>query len=123
MTFTDTMHSALAGVTVLIILLGMGFGAAAHGRRFRLYSIGTLLTLLVLGAVLRFMSGSQLATQGVVAPPRWFGLIERIDIYGFLLWIVVLAIVLLRERDVTGSIAGRDSQRGTGFNERVHEPP
>ena len=122
-TFTDTMHSALAGVTVLLILLAMGFGAAAYGNRFRIYSIGTLLTLLVLGAVLGFVSGSQVATQGVVAPPRWFGLIERIDVYGFMLWVAVLAIVLLREREGTGSIAGRDSQRDAGFNERVHETP
>lgn len=29
------------------------------------------------------------------APP-WFGLIERINVYGYLLWIAVLAIILLR---------------------------
>ncbi len=95
-TFTDTMHSVLAGVTVLLILLAMGFGAIAYGKRFRLYSIGTLLTLLVLGATLGFMGGTQIAAQGVIAPPQWFGLIERINIYGFMSWVVVLAIVLLR---------------------------
>ena len=98
-TFTDTMHSALAGVTVLIILLAMGFGAIAYGKRFRFYSMGTLLTLLVLGAALGFMSGAQVAGQGIVMPPRWFGLIERVDIYGFLLWVAVLAVVQLRGGD------------------------
>jgi len=95
-TFTDIMHSALTGVTVLLILLGMGFGAIAYGKRFRLYSIGTLLIILLLGAGLGFVAGAPIAAQGVIAPPQWFGLIERINIYGFMSWMVVLAIVLLR---------------------------
>ena len=98
-TFTDTMHSALAGVTVLIILLAMAFGAYVYGKRFRLYSIGTLLILLLLGAALGFMGGAQVAEKEIIMPPRWFGLIERIDIYGFLLWVTVLAIVQLRVED------------------------
>ena len=103
-TFTDSMHSALTGVTVLLILLAMGFGAIIYGKRFRLYSIGTLLTILVLGAVLGFVAGAQIATQGVIAPPQWFGLIERINVYGFMSWVVVLAIVLLRAKKCQGSI-------------------
>jgi hypothetical protein len=106
-TFTDTMHSILAGVTVLLILLAMGFGAIAYGKRFRLYSIGTLLTLLVLGAVLGFVGGAQIAAQGFIAPPQWFGVIERITVYGFLLWVLVLAIVLLRAEKGLGLIGAR----------------
>jgi hypothetical protein len=97
-TFTNTMHSILAGVTVLLFLLAMGFGAFACGKRFRLYSIGTLLTLIVLGAVSGFMAGAQITQQGFTAPPQWFGLIERITIYGSMLWVAVLAIVLLSAR-------------------------
>jgi hypothetical membrane protein len=108
-TFTDTMHSALTGVTVLLILLAMGFGAIAYGKRFRLYSIGTLLTILILGAGLGFVAGAQIAAQGVIAPPQWFGLIERINIYGFMSWVVVLAIVLLRAEKGPGLFSDRDA--------------
>ncbi len=97
-TFTDIMHGILAGVHVLLFLLAMGFGATAYGKRFRLYSIGTLLTLIVLGAVSGFMAGAQITVQGFTTPPQWFGAIERITIYGSTLWVVVLAIVLLRAR-------------------------
>jgi hypothetical protein len=33
---TDTLHSILASADVLFILLIIGFGAAAFGKRFRL---------------------------------------------------------------------------------------
>ena len=105
-TFTDTAHSALAGVTVLLIVLAIGCGAFSYGRRFRLYSKGTLLALLVLGAVLGFMSGTQIGDQGTIAPPQWFGLIERIDIYGFLLWVVALATVQWRAEEGRGFRGG-----------------
>src|SRR5262245_26676657 len=38
-TLSDSLHRALGGVTVFLMFLAMGFGAAAFGRRFRLYSI------------------------------------------------------------------------------------
>jgi uncharacterized protein DUF998 len=47
--FTDTMHILLTILLVLLIFLFIGFGAGAAGKAFRLYSIGTILTLLVFG--------------------------------------------------------------------------
>src|SRR5678816_129434 len=41
-TLTDTMHIVFSMVTVLLFMLSIGFGAAALGRRFRLYSIVTI---------------------------------------------------------------------------------
>ena len=38
-TLTDTMHIVLASVDVFFILLIVGFGASAFGKRFRLYSV------------------------------------------------------------------------------------
>src|SRR4051812_31543016 len=35
-TLTDTMHIGFAIVTVILMLLAMGFGAASFGKRFRL---------------------------------------------------------------------------------------
>ena len=50
-TLSDTMHIVLAGVTVILMLLAMAFGAAAFGSRFRLYSIASLVILMVFGAL------------------------------------------------------------------------
>lgn len=91
---TDTMHIIVTGVTVVLFLLAIGFGAAAFGRRFRLYSLVTLVTLLVFGAVAG-MQGPQIAAN---EPTPWHGVYERINIGGYLLWMAVLAVALLRTR-------------------------
>jgi hypothetical protein len=41
MTATDIMHIVVTSLIVLCTLLFIGFGAAANGKGFRLYSIGT----------------------------------------------------------------------------------
>ena len=98
-TFSNTMHITLAGVTSLLILLQLGSGAFALGKRFRLYSVGTLLVLLVVG-VLTWWSAAQLVANQ--ASP-WLGVTERILIYGYMLWVAVLGVVLLRaEKGLTG---------------------
>ncbi len=93
MTFTDTMHWAIAGVVVLLILVMITLGAIAYRRWFRLYSIGTLVTLLVVGMWSIFVGGAQI---GAEQPTPFFGLMERITVYSYLAWVAVLAIVLLR---------------------------
>jgi hypothetical protein len=50
-TLTDTLHVVWAGVISLFILLMIGFGAGAFGKRFRLYSIATMALLLVSGTL------------------------------------------------------------------------
>lgn len=93
MTLTDTMHIVFTTVGVLSMLLFIGFGAAAFGKRFRLYSIGTLL-LLVLGAAYAYWAAfSQMAAQ---LPTPGMGVMERINIYATMLWMAVLATALLR---------------------------
>jgi hypothetical protein len=101
-TLTDTMHIVVTTVLVLFILLAIGFGATAFGNRFRLYSIGTILILLVFGAMAG-LDGPRLAAN---LPTSWLGVKERINIGGFLLWVVVLAITLLRVRNAA-AVAGR----------------
>jgi hypothetical protein len=91
-TLTDTMHIVLATVTVLLMLLMMGFGAAAFGKRFRLYSIVTMVVLVAFGA-LTAKEAPRVAAD--LATP-WVGVWERINIGGYLLWVVVLAITALR---------------------------
>ena len=101
-TLTDTMHIILTIVAVLIMLLALGFGATAFGKRFRIYSIGTIVLLLVFGA-LTGLDGPRISTN---LPTPWVGILERINIAGFLLWIVVLAIVLLRAEKRQSSVDG-----------------
>jgi hypothetical protein len=97
--FTDTMHVTLAGVGVIFVLLALGLGAVAYRNWFRFYSIGTLLTLLLTGAV-AFLYAPEV---GANLPTPWLGLTERISIYVYDLWQVVLAVVLLREEKRPGA--------------------
>jgi uncharacterized protein DUF998 len=101
-TLSDTMHIALASVTVSLMLLAMAFGAAAFGSRFRLYSIASLVILAVFGA-LTFLDAPGIAAN---LPTPWIGVWERINVGVFLLWVVVLATALLRMKD-TGSMSHR----------------
>jgi hypothetical protein len=91
-TLSDTLHIVWSFVTVLLMLLAMGFGAAAFGRRFRLYSITTIVILVVLGA----LTGVDAPRLQANLPTPWVGVWERIMIGVFLLWVVVLAITLIR---------------------------
>ncbi len=84
----NTIHSIFAGVQVLLVMLAIGFGAVAYRNWFRFYSIWTILTLLVAGVVAFWLVASG-------HPTSWFGVIERINVYGYLLWVAVLSVVLL----------------------------
>jgi hypothetical protein len=87
----DVGHIVLAMVTVLLILLQLGFGAAAFGKWFRLYSLATAATVLVFGA----LTGTESPKVPKGEPTPWMGLSERINIGAWLLWLAVLAIMLL----------------------------
>ena len=95
-TLSDTLHVVLGGVTVLFMFLAIGFGAAAYGKPFRQYSIVTIFVLLLFGA-LTFLEAPRLQAN---LPTPWIGLWERVNISAFLLWVVVLATVLWRQRSI-----------------------
>ena len=90
--FTNTMHIILTVVTVLSWMLILGFAAAAFGKRFRIYSVGTTLAVIIFGA----LTGPQAAAMVAGQPTPLLGLTERLNIYSFMLWAVVLTIILLR---------------------------
>jgi len=92
-TVTDTLHIVWATMTLLFNMLLMGFGAAALGKRFRLYTIATWIVFIIFG-VLTFME-----SPGIEAnlPTPHIGLWERINLGAFLLWIIVFAIILLQK--------------------------
>jgi len=89
---TDAPHIAITGVIVLFIFSAIGLGASLFGRRFRLFSYATLLTLLVFGA----WTGFEAARLAAQQPTPWLGVVERIHIGAYLLWVLVLAMTLLR---------------------------
>jgi hypothetical protein len=89
---TDTMHIIITGVIVLLTLLYIGFGAGADGKWFRHYSIATILAIIVFGTFAG-LQGPRVAA-GLSTP--WVGAMERLNVYSSMLWVLVLAIVLLR---------------------------
>jgi len=93
-TLTDTMHIALASVDVLFILAIIGFGASAFGKTFRLYSIGTILIVILFGT-LAGLDGPRIAAN---LPTPWLGVTERISVFSYMLWLTALAVGLLRKR-------------------------
>lgn len=100
-TMTDTMHIVFTIATVLLMMLMMGFGAAALGKHFRLYTIACFILFVVFGT-LTGLEGPKLA-QGL--PTSFVGVWERINIGIFLLWVILFAISLLqKEKDPTLSI-------------------
>ena len=99
-TLTDTLHIVFTMITVPLFLLAIGFGAAAFGKRFRIYSIVTIVVLIVFGVLTGFDSPRMEADL----PTPWIGVWERISIGAYMLWVVVLAIVLLRAEKRQGSL-------------------
>ena len=93
----DLLHIALTAVIVLLILSAIGVGAFARGRWFRVYSFATIATMVVFGA----LAGYQARELASGAPTPWLGATERIDIGAYLLWVLVLAVSLLRDQRPT----------------------
>jgi uncharacterized protein DUF998 len=113
--FTNTMHVILAGVTVVSWMLILGFAASAFGKRFRLYSIGTLLAVLLFGGIL---TSWQFAMMAAGEPAPWIGLMERINLYSFMLWVMVLNIKLLRAQSDRSILD--DDERTTQHEAATH---
>jgi hypothetical protein len=89
---TDTWHIIFSMVWGTFSLLALGFGAFAFGKSFRLYSITTIIVLLVFGTLVALDAPLMQANL----PTPFVGLWERINIGAFLLWVIVLAVILLR---------------------------
>jgi hypothetical protein len=90
----DTGHLVLTTLTIVFILAELGFAALAFGTWFRAYSAVTAATVLVFGALV-----SPLAARIPDGNPTpWMGLYERVSIGGWLLWMTILTVALLRDR-------------------------
>jgi len=91
-TLTDTLHIVWTIVTSLFFMGALGFSVAGMGKRFRFYSLVTM--------VIVFACGAWTATYAPAIqhnlPTPWVGVWERINTNAFMLWIAVLAVALLR---------------------------
>jgi Protein of unknown function (DUF998) len=90
---SDTLHIVFTIVTIPLMLLTIGFGAAALGKQFRLYSSITILVQIAFGVLTGLDSPQLEANQ----PTPWMGVWERISVGAYMLWVVVFAILLLRK--------------------------
>ena len=90
-TSADTMHLVLAAATGIFVAAYTAATAVAFGWGFRLYSALTVTTSLVFGV----LSG-QVDKIEAGDPTPYMGLLERISMTAWLLWMVVVAVTLWR---------------------------
>lgn len=93
-TLTDTMHGVLTMTGNLFMLLALLSAATVFGKRFGIYSIVTSVLLVACGAA----AGTMIPALATNLPTPWLGILERINIFAYMLWVIVLAIVLLRDK-------------------------
>ena len=98
-TLTDTLHITWAMMTLLLMMLIMGFGAAALNKRFRLYTVFTFVLFLLFGMLIGFEAPN---IPKNLPTPR-IGIWERINIGAFMLWIIFFAIALLHKNKTSYS--------------------
>jgi hypothetical protein len=84
-------------MTLLFMMLIMGFGAAAMGKKFRIFTTATFLVFLVFGILI----GTEAPDIQTGLPTPYIGIWERINIAAFMLWVVVFAIAVLRKKNFT----------------------
>lgn len=80
------------------MMLIMGFGAAALGKPFRIYTILTFLVFIAFGALIGVES------PGIpknLPTPR-IGIWERINIGAFMLWVALFSVTLLHKEKSRG---------------------
>ena len=94
-TLRNTMHIPATAVMSLFIVLAVGFGSTLLGKRLQYYSYATIAILLVFGALTSLQAG-RIATN---EPTPWAGIEERMNSYGIMLWVAVLAVGLLRGQE------------------------
>jgi hypothetical protein len=114
---TDTLHGILVAIDVLGFFACIGLGATAFGRKFRVYSIVTIVVLIVFGT----FSSAQTEKIERNEPTPLLGVGERIAIFGAMAWFSALTTGLIvqeresrREQDVAEALTQPQSTPGGG---------
>lgn len=97
----SSVNVGFGAVSMVFFLLAIGCGAVAYRGLFRLYSSATLLAYL--GLTVWGVSRGDAATTGSSAS---VGVQERTMVAGYLLWVTVLAVLLLRAEKRRSLTAG-----------------
>ena len=93
-TINETMHVTLTSITVGFILVAMVSALRVNGPRFFIYTVVTIAVMMTGGAV----SGAMGRALAENLPTPWMGVAERVCIFSYLVWVMALALVLLRQR-------------------------
>lgn len=89
--FNDTMHITLSVVFSLLVVAMMVLSAVAYRGWFRLYTLATMLVVVGFGMATAF------AMRGVEQNDTpWAGGFERINVYAYFAWLVILAVMVIR---------------------------
>lgn len=91
-TITDTMHIVFTIISVLLMLLVIGFAAASLGKPFLIFSVLSILIMLFFG----LMTGLDAPKMEANLATPWIGVWERISIGTYMLWVVVFGFVMLK---------------------------
>ena len=100
-TLSDTLHIVWAFVHLALMLVMIGFGASALGKRFRLFSVAIVLIFLIFG----FLTSKESPALQANLPTPHIGTWERINIGAYMIWVIVFSTILLKinSRSVTVS--------------------
>lgn len=93
-TLTDTLHLVWTAITVPLMMLAIGFGGAALGKRFLFYSILSIAMMLITG----WITSTDAPKIQTNSPTPWIGIWERITIGVHTIWFVVFSIMLLKKK-------------------------
>lgn len=88
------LHLIEGGVEMLILLTAMGFASGALDQKFRLYTIFTIVLMLLFGA----WSGMDSPLVEAGLPTPWLGVKERVMWYSYQLWFIVLSLRMLQQK-------------------------
>jgi hypothetical protein len=88
---TDTLHIVWTIITSLFFIAALGFGAFGFGKRFRMYSLATIVIVFASGA----WTGTYAPAIQSNLPTLWAGVWERVNTNAFMTWIAVLATALI----------------------------
>lgn len=91
LTFPGTMHLVLVGISAILVfptllMIGIGLYRAKQWKSFRLYTFISVVIMLIFGGLSIIVIMNEIALMGLV---------ERISVYVFQIWSVVLAFKLI----------------------------
>lgn len=90
---SGTLHLIEGAAAMVLLLAAMGVAATALGRGFAIYTVATVVVMLLFGG----WSAMEIPQVEKGLPTPWVGVKERIYWYSYQIWYIALALKLLRE--------------------------